>query len=506
MIAAMNKEERKVARSFLTAFSTRGAESPNKALDLFDLLCREAEAKNTVVFTDKQVEELVYGQRSGTAFPRLVLRVREKLLESLTLSINLDRENAYSERGRNLHEIRKALSQAQILQDKGETDWAAAEYERCIERAGKYELFEEWATALRLRMQTQSMSRGADAVDADARNYEKVVQGLLASHKAQRYFSQMIARTEFETKPVSLPELKKKIDELKKDMQQCGSATVAFFLGFMEAEYYQETGKYAAAAEVLRKLAELTGNHPALYSPARLASVLVNAAWNDLYLYRFRQALKTSGRVLELLPPEHFNALRCVEVSFHAHFYSGRFEEALDMLEQLLEHDAGSAAEFRTGKRQYQKACVLFMQKKFEEAHRILVDLNPIEDDAEGWNIAHRLLHILNDIEREHMENAFNRIEAFRKHLSRIGKKSEVPARFLAIYDVLQTLANNRFDFVRTHTRKNEELKKLSDPGSALSWKILSPELIIFDQWFDSNVFRKPFKLVMPEYVEAEKE
>ena len=500
LVRKMSTEEKKVARNFLTAFSIRGAGAPNQALKLFDLLCRET--KGEAELDDSQIESLIYSRKSGTAFPRLILRLKDKLFESLLLSVNLERPNAYSERGRALHEIRKGISQAQILQDRGVWDSVLIILNECIEKAAKYEHYEEWAAALRVQMEMKTVDRGKSIFETENRQYEKVIKCLLASKKALEYYHQLGSEIQFKAASVSLEALEKQIKELQTDLEQTGSANVAYFLHYLETHYYQEKRQFKAATVTLKQQAELVEFHPALHSPSRLAGVFINLAWNEIYTRHFAGALRYAERVEKLIPEKHFNLFQCYETCFYAYFYTGKYEKALDKINTLLKQDSSSTAEYRIGKREYQKACVLFILEKYDQVHKILLDLNPIENDHEGWNIGLRVLHIMNDIELEKTENAFNRIENMRKHIDKLKKGNRENPRDVLKYEILRTLVNTRFDFMETRKKKKQELDKLSSNDSIYSWRILSPELIVFNQWVESKVFKQNLVLKTPAYNE----
>jgi tetratricopeptide (TPR) repeat protein len=500
LIRKMSTEEKKVARNFLTAFSIRGAGAPNQALKLFDLLCRETKGESEL--NDGQIESLIYSRKSGTAFPRLILRLKDKLNESLLLSVNLERPNAYSERGRALHEIRKGISQAQILQSRGIWDSVLIILNECVEKAAKYEHYEEWAAALRVRLEMKTVDKGKITFEIENQQYEKVIRCLLASKKALEYYSQLASEIQFKAASVSLDLLQEQIKELQIDLEQTGSANVAFFLHYLETHYYQETRQFKAASVALRRQAELVEFHPALYSVSRLTGVLINLAWNEIYTRRFASALRYTDRIEKILPDKHFNLFQCYETCFYAYFYTGKYDKALERINTLLKQDSSSTAEYRIGKREYQKACVLFMMGKHDQVHKILLDLNPIENDHEGWNLGLRMLHVINDIELEKTENAFNRIENMRKHIEKLKKANRENPREVLKYEILRTLVNTRFDFMETRKRKKQELDKLSSGDSIYAWRILSPELIIFNQWFESKVFKQELVLKTPAYNE----
>lgn len=498
VIGKMSKEERKVARSFLTSLSQRGADAPNQTLKLFDVLCDEL--KEETIFSDEQVEALVYTEKSDSAFPRLVLRLKDKIVESLTLSVNLERSDAYSERGRALHETRKNLSQAQILHTRGLWHVALPMIDDCIKKAAKFEHYEEWAVALRLRMEIRTIQDGENFFESDNKIYEKVLRGLVASKRALEHYYKLISHIEFKAGGSRLEELQHSIDTLQHEFERSGSANVAFFLHYLEVQFYQDLRLYLPASGILKTLCDLVENSPAVSSPDRLAGAYINRAWNEICIRRFSAAIMYLGKAKSSIKTKNFNYYQCIETEFYALFYSGDYNTALERINELVEVELGG--EFRAGKRQYQKACVLFMLGQHDLVQKELTQLNPIEDDHEGWNLALRTLFVMNDVERDNIDNADKRIENMRKHISKLRKNGKEPKRELLKFEVLRGLLNANFDFRLTREKCQDELAQLQSDAEECAWRIMSPEMILFDQWLISKAEKKKLTLVIPAYTE----
>jgi tetratricopeptide (TPR) repeat protein len=498
LIQEMTSQEKKVLRSYLTSFSSKGSKSINYSLKLFELLDKHPDQP----FTDRQLETLIYGKSTGRTFPQLVLRLREKIVESLILPINIEREGSYSERGKALLQIRNELSQAQILITRGQKEWAIQSLQTCIEKAKKYEHYEEWLVALRMIMQVSSFDKGLSVFEASENEYNKALRGLQGTRKGLEYYTRLIAHLEFSSENIPDQVLEQQIESLQYDLKASSSANVALYLHYLESHLFQQQGRYRAASVSLRQLCDLTENHPALASKTQLIGVLINRSWNFIYLRRFEDSLKYAEKAASLIPANNIQTVPLYETYFYSHFYSQNYLEAIKYLVKLLALPPIYSKQFSTGKWLYLKACTKFMTREFQESHLILMELNPIESDIQGWNICLRLLHIMIDIELERIENAVKRIENLRKHIDKTKRTNNVSKRYEVIFDVLRTLINTRIDFIETYKRKKQLIEHLKDNRSEIKWTILTPELIIFDQWFESKVFRKNFILQPTVYKE----
>jgi hypothetical protein len=499
-IRFMSTEEIKVAHDFIRAFNTRGLDSKNISLRLYEILLDEL--KNKTNSSEHELEELLYGTRSGAAFPRLVLRLRDKVLESLTLSINIDRKDAYSERGCALHTIRKNLSVAQIIQVRGQDELAGSLLDDCIKQALYFEHFEECAAAMQVRLQHLTQQNNVKRADQMSAEYDRVVRAVASIKRAVRYYSELVSHLEYKG-CVSNEILVMQINELKKELDYTRSANIAYFLTYLEIQYYQNCSQYLKAAEVLKNQVDLVEAHPALHSPSRLILSKLNQAWNDLYAHRFKSALRITAKLISGNSTKSLNMAQVYLTEFYALFYTRNYEAAITKLEQINTWDEQAGAEYRIGKRNYLMASSFFLIGKHIVAKQILSQKNIIEHDKEGWNLALRVLFIMNEIELEEIESAFRSIESLRKQIDKFKKTSTQFSRIELIYELLRGLSNSRFDFKEARQRKLSEFQALQHREEN-SWKILSPEMVIFDQWFISHILKIPFKQELPSYVEVE--
>lgn len=503
LIKKMGTDEIKLSRKFITGFNSRGESEPNKGDQLIALLLEEK--KTGKEFQIKEIEKLLYGRVGTSAFLRLVFRVKDKLFESLLLSTNLHREGAYSERGRELHEVRKDISIAEILLDRGLQDVTIEMLNDIINRCTKYEFYEECLSAVKLRLELGSFNTGIKSYNADKKLYDQTLLSLACVKKAVEYYSMLLADVEFKATPGFAKyskRLESQISELYADLKATSSAYVAFYLNYIEAHHLQMQCRYKAASNILKELVGIIVQYPAIKTNSRLAGAIINFAWNELYCYNFSNAITEIENAEKLLPQNHINLYQCYEAKFYGCFYLKQYDKAKECLELLNLMDNGSLSAFRNGRREYLLASVYFMQTRFDKAAELLRDLNPIEVDDLGWNLGIRFLYILNDIEQEKTDNAELRIENLRKHLEKQKKKTVINRRDWVKYDILKELVYTHFDFTQVQRRKRQELEELSSTESEIKWIILGAEIIPFQNWFESRLFKNPMELKLPKYVE----
>lgn len=503
VVRKMSSEEIKIFRRYQNAFNTRGENEPSKAGVLLSILLEEI--KKGIEYSETEIERLLYGKIRTVAFPRMLLRFREKLFESLQLSPNIERDGMYSERAKVMYEIRREISVAQILNDKGLSALAFEIFDDLIVKSLKYELYEEAIRALRSRIELVGYSGNGKSLNQDKVLYEKALKCISAVSKAMTYYSTLLSETEHNAipgEPYYSEILENQVNDLYSELKITSSAHVAFYLNYIEAHHLQLQCRYKAAGKVLKEQVISICEHPAIKSPARLAGAILNYAWNEIYSHQFSNSLIEIEKAEKLLPSGHVNLFQCKEARFYNYFYTGQYKAALEVVEKLIHEDVSLGAEFRAGKRNYFRAAIAFIEKDHQLVLEILRELNPIEVDDEGWNIGIRLLHIMNDIELDKIDNASARLENLRKHLEKVKKKSNLARRYLMQYEILRDLIQNQITFTEIYTRRKSEIDELNSSDSILKWRVLSPELIPFNQWFESHLFKKELTIKMIPYHE----
>ncbi|MEL0594182.1 MAG: hypothetical protein U1O81_07925 [Planktothrix rubescens PR223] len=493
----MTKEERDVMNSLLLSFSSDSS-SPSLYFKLFDLLCREIKTGDKL--PDNQIEEYLYNSVKTTAFPKLVIRLKMKLVESLSLNVNLEKKGAYSDRGKIIHQIRKKISASQILSYRGAVKQSNDLLDECITYASKYEFIEEWLTALRLRTQSYVMNQNSKMVDQCSKEFDRVLLMLTAVKKAQTYYAEICSQLEHKSTPVDINLLSVKVKELQYLSKQTKSSNVLYFQSLLQTHLYQERKQYINATDVLLKLISSIEKSPALKSPERLSLTYLNLAWNEILTFRLKNVLVYTRKAAELLPKDNINNYQNLIARFYTYFFLEQYYNAKEILEEMAAYNKNEA-EYMQGKRGYFLACINFVQGQHKLANEILRDLNPLEKDTEGWSIWFKIVHIMNDIQLENTESAFSKIIGLRKQISRLTSENRDSPRLHLINDILQSLANNHFEFSAVRKKKGIELSRLNHKEEN-AWRITSPELIIFNQWFDCNFYKTKFRQELPEYWE----
>lgn len=491
LLSKLTDDEKASIRLYLGFFMEKGRHSSNKSLRLFDLLIS---LKDKVVSED-EIELMIYDKPNPKAFSRLTARLRDKILEGVLLDINIEREGAYPDKSKAVIEIRKNITQAQIFQNRGARKFSEMMFEKAIENGKRFELYEEIILALRYLIKQRSLDEGRKSLKGLLAQYEKYDYAKNAVLRAEINHREIICETDFVTEPdLHAEKLKQVLDSMRSDYKKTGSSQIGYYYFLIETQYYQLLNNYKNARKSLLNTERLLELHISIGDPQKRGTVLLNLADNDLYLRKFDRSFITTQEALKYLKAGSFNYFQGVELLFYSRFYGGQYESAKTILAELF-HKSTAPKNFRSGKRIYLLACTYFMLGDFQTAHGYLKVLNPIEEDKEGWNVSIRILLIMTLIELEFFDEATAKIESLRKFQATISKENK---RLNLIYSLLNALSNNGFVFKTVYLKEKNKIELLDSRQPGFEWKFKSGEMVIFQQWFSSKLFRHKFQLFIP--------
>lgn len=487
VISALTAEEKVTVRTYLGTFIPDAKnEQYKKGVLLFDLLSSMETHKLNI----ERIEQAVYKKPNKPALKKLANRIYTKVLDGLIIYVNVDRNGAYSQRSKATIDVRKQITQAQILHNRGKINFAKRMFDSIIQTCTAYELYEEQMIALRVLIRTRSLKEGDSHLSSLMKKYLKCEKAKKALMRAEIYFTQITAPQDFRASmKIDQQQLRNMLDEMRDDATSTGSSQISHYYFQLEAQNHQEAGDYLKARRELLNDLKLIQTQAALQSEGYLFSALANIADNDLYLGQFdRSFTKANEAMLQRKKGSHDYEIS-VEIMFYAKFFSGEFEFARNLLIRYIPSEEHST-NFRSGKRTYFLAATFFMLKDFTSAAKLLSIVNPIDSDKDGWALGIKFLQILNAIELYELDEASTRIEALRKYFA--SGKSENDHRAKMIHNILISLSYNGYNFKPIYQEQKTFFDLLGKP-SQYQWRLKSPELIIFQQWFFAKVVRHDF-------------
>ncbi len=484
----MDKNERLVLRNYLQCFESRKKGHKPRSLVLLDLLEKYPEDEKVISLLKKKVP-------NKDARRMIVSRLREKMLNSLILDVNLDRGEVYDELGRSLANVIKEKFIGRVLFARGQRDLGFFVLERSIQMAKKYEFYDDLVDMLGLERQFMKVWKGSDDayynVDAEIQKYAKCRDSV---RLAKKYYQEIIIKFGFKGLSRAAPDkgklgfLKKGMEELSIAFEETGSATVGYYYYYLLIEYNQTQNNLEEASVNLNRLSQMLEDNPSIRKKSWLTSVYVNLGANELWMHHFSEARKFFSRSLEYARVNSRNHGVITEFMFYAQFYSGQLGLAQKTLESLVDNKYLDQSDFRKSVRNYLLACVVFTTKDYRESLKYLGRSQAIGKDKEGWNIGSRILSILLALEQQDFDYADSLIINFRQFV-RVGLKGiEVRKRDKMILEILLELRKKSYNFIEVKESKMTVLHHLACNSVDAGWALQSPEIICFHTWFSDKL------------------
>lgn len=500
MLSILSIQEKATIKTYLVSFIEKGKESTNRSLKLFEILVSLKEKKVNY----EVVGKVLLGNANPNAFNHQVARLRDKILEGLILDINVERDGSFIESSRVTIDVRKNITQAQILLDRGLRKVAILMFEKVIEQCKKYEFYDELLLALKLLIRQRMLEEGNKHLHL-FKQYQKYDHCKSAAIRAEINYSKVISKTDFQSElNLKTDWLREIMDEMSNDYKKTHSTLIGYYYYYLESQYYQLQRNYKNARRALLNVQKVLDSSPAMNIPANVGGVILNLADNDLFICQFERSYSDAELGLKYFKKNTVNYEQGLKTMFYAKYYNGEYQIAGDIIFQLLPEKFQAANTFKKGKYNYLLANTNFMLGEFETALRYISLLNPIGADK-GWNVGIRILFIMILIELKEFDEATSKIYALRNFLDTNGSNSH---RKKLIYQVLQSLSYSGFDFKAVYQKEKGCLEMLEAHTGALAWQIKSAEMAIFNQWFFAKVSRQKFTQTIPssQLIENKKE
>lgn len=490
LVKSLKVWEARTFEKFLNAFDDVKSEDSLKMLKAFRTLRSEE-------MSEEELRNFISPNYSKEAFNKMMLRLRDRIYDTLTLDSNLFKPEAYSEQYQKKLHVRKLTSVASIVHGRGNLPLAFELYERIIISCKEYEIYDELIETLFIVQQLKGISQGIEVYSNLSDQVEFYNNCRLELMKAKNYYYEISVKQNFAA--VAEKEAEKlscRINELKESVLRTGSSNIEYFLLYLQIHQAQEQEDYESAVNYNNALIHLIKTNKSVYTKRALGSAYLELFHNLLLIHQFRKAVVVAQESLL-----NFNALNSInvfhlrELLFQCFLYLGDYERAEEQIELLLSNEfQKSFSQFDRSRVVFLKATIDFIQQKFAQVHLALQNCREIENDKEGWNFAIRFLSIFTDIERNLLDQADNKIESLRKFISR--SKVPVAERFVIAYRILYQLSKNSFDFSKTQVLNRELFDQLETKHK---WKIKTAEIFPFEGWFQSKIDGKPYRFTISE-------
>ena len=477
LINKLGEEEVKSLNKFLKYYNEK---NNNKSSRLLEIILNSKE------YNLINIQKQLYDKVNWQAYNKLIDRLKDKILEVLLFNSNISREE-YPERIRVIFELKKKLILCDVLSFKGLRDDADLLCRKIIAKADKYELYDIVMNSLIIRQRFVNIRKKEKEVN----NIQKGIQ--IAELKYKSLLNSQIVYNKIlniiSNSPDSIifiNDLKSSIDQIELELKINNSDTVSYYLYFLKTELYQIEEKFEEASISLLKIENLLSKK-SVYSENRKGTTLLNISNNNIYLKKYKESIQFAEKAKKYFPNNVYNQALVDENLFYANFYLNNLDISARIIKGLVNLPSANNILFSISKWNYFEAVIDFLNNKFQVSIFKLNNIVEMDKDKEGWNINKRLLIIMSRIELKEYESADLQVNSLEKFIKRSLQKRDISLRYIFILRILIKLINSNYNFKIVYENRKKYFQLIASDDINLKWRIKSPELIKFDNWFLSK-------------------
>ncbi len=489
------KEEIKTFRAYLKVLDSGSSTFRNKSVRVLDVLLKNRNISNEIL-CEKIYEKV--SDKNKVALKRLVNRFKEKLYECLTLDVNIYRVGSYTELTQYKAEMRKLILYNTLLGGKVNKQEFFRMVDRTLLIARKYELYHDMINLLMIKSEHLRIYTRFSKIKGLNKEIDFYIYCSRAVQIAKDWHHKLILDVTSKAGGYSIIEdFKLAIKELEESHKVYNSANIKFYLLMIQMEYAHKIYDFTFAEKISHEQINLFKSSPSVSLNIRLAGAFLNLGNNQLYLFKFKDAINNIKNAYSTYSVNLFNLNIAKEIEIYVQFYLGELNAAEKITKEIINNGVNVNTPFQISKRSFLLANILFLKKQHKEAHRILQDTKEIERDKEGWNLGIRILSIINQLEGEKLDIVDLNIESLRKHIDRTIKMKAVRKRDVVILRLLAKLSRQGFNFKAVWKKNLKYFEMLASDDPEYRWEMKSPEMIIFHKWFEAKAKGREYDYVL---------
>lgn len=491
LIKFLSKEEQEIVLFYLNTIKPIGLNIGKgyKEKELFELL-NKPEGQT---LSSKELSAILSIDR----IDMLKSNLFNKVTEAILFDRYINNRKIFGSNDSVIFNLKKEMLAIRILYrniTKNKSEPIFAWLENLIKKAIEHEVYDVVIEALLLKKYSVSLRKGIKEFDKVNSLIEHFRYCNIALYNATDEYTKLILNNEFQeshsqTEIKSL--LKSAIIRLENDYKLTKSEQINYYLQILLLANYEREKRFHDAISQCKKIILLLNKKAILFRKERIGFTLDHMSQFQVYIAEYSKAAISAAKAQSYYLENSFFALVSKEQEFYAHFYNGNLSKANICANILLNHPLADSGEFRKSKFIYYKACILFEEKEYASAWKILKNNLEIEKDKSRWNISLRILCIQLFIELKKLDDASRSIEALRKHIERQSKSITIRERDFLILNSLKELEKIGYNFTTKNLRLKAILKELTNKNSKNSWEHYSHELVKFHSWMESKLIKK---------------
>ena len=477
LVSKLSSSERKLLLRFNRLLMDDPKENPSTIL-ITELLNKRE--RNEV-----DLQNLLYNKENINAFRKLIQRTYDKILDIILLKHSIDGSEFYDSRSKEIFILRKKLLQIEILLIRGFKRSYLIVIEKIIKKAYNYEYYEILLYALfkkRRLIARTAKSKELYHLNNEIRKVEAQRKSLARIEESFFSILNLGVHSNHKEEIAYLERMIPKFYELEDNST---SISFKYYLYYHEMNYFDHMLDFYRAFKTADKQLKLVSKSRYFNSPSRLNAALLNKSIYAIKLFAFGECLKSLGQLYHRKALIQNDERLINEISWKCYFYLSLDHEMKLYFSKLYQSNEGTNQDrILNSKIEYYSVIQNYILNALhvnEKKNRWILT-NDLPD--EKWKFAQRVFQIQLLIEDEKFELADFQIENNRKFMERMKKADVLTKRQSLIGKVLIDLSRKSYDFKKVARSRQKELNLLDSVELDYRWQILSPELIVFQEWF----------------------
>ncbi|MEM9051648.1 MAG: hypothetical protein AAGC47_06310 [Bacteroidota bacterium] len=476
IFSALNKSERENALILARAFKNKSSKDSKEVANLIE----EVQEINRTASLDILDPSLVKKKLSSS----IISRAKDLILESLSLSQNIEKPGEYSNHFRNEIENQKKLNQAKIYLSRGHSTIAESLLLEVENKARKYELFGQVTETKELLALIYFQNKSAKTV---IRYKEELAQARTNQH---RFTEARNIFYNFDSEPIPIEEKLIRLKELEKNSR---SVRVGFLRGLIEVEYLINQRKLNLANKVLNSLVESRRFAPPLQSSQGVSDLLQKLGEVKVKMGDLKGAYATFEEANQLVKNDTYESFVFRRNQILIRIYQGK----LSFLDSEIYKRVGSTyysrVPYASAFYRLLHSISLIYRKEYSKAAEALVSEIEYLQDATDREKFYRALYLFisgaelklltKQIGSKYCQIAINNLSGL--------VRGRLTQREILIIKVLKRITASRFDMRDYKNKNSESFSMLESKETDVSWIPLSDEIVPLENWIRHTLDRR---------------
>jgi hypothetical protein len=474
LISVLSADEIRIVKQHLVAYEKKNRNFSPDNLLLFNCIYHN---RFDCATTYKKFQK----NNSIKNFRMLCYRLRDKILESFLLDVNLNRKGFTSKLGKIDMQTHKIMLQAKAVGAKGKSALALFLLEKVISRSKAYEIYPLLIEALHLKRRAHNLRFGSIRYKRITREIEYYQNCQNAIFTAMEFENHMQTDAAFKNSITNkLKAFVYYINKLKNLYAKYPSPKLHYHLLWLQMNYHQHNNRYKQSNGFCKKLLILINKYGYLFTSSKQSAIIANQAENAMFLNNFSDAHKHIAVAEQHFPKGSFNYTTLQITKFYAYYFNKEGDNAL-ALSKELQSQAYRKTPFQQAMWSYYLAVCYFNNKEYKKAQALLNQVQELKRDKKGWNLSIRVLNICCSIEQEKYLLADEQLDRLRFYYY---KKQGLGARNNAIIKSILWLEDD-YNYSKVYQKASTEIENLVKNKGWYKWNASrTPELFFFHKWF----------------------